>query len=896
MSIWSHLVKRRTHRRDIDADIEAFLTEKTDALIESGLSPDEARYQARREFGNITLARERSREEWSWDLFEYTVGALRYTLRSLRRSPYFTVTVLLTLGLGIGINSAIFNLLHAVLLRSLPIPDAQQLRLLSVVRDQKEDEPIFSYPVFTEMQRVLGDKASLAGYSSIDSMRAAVGNAEPQPVNVQLVSGNFFRVLGVAAQGGRLLVPQDNAASGTYPAVISGAYWSRRFGRNPDTIGQTVNLNGTPVTIVGVSSDNFFGLQPGSRPDYWLPISAQHDLRYQRNFWNSNGDAEKPFMTQPEIRWLSIVARIRDAHAAPWVTAAINQVYGRDMRREAHGRDDPAAVKALLNSRVRLNAGDKGLSDLRNQFAAPLMVLMGASGLVLLIACVNLASLSLARVTARRKEIAVRYALGASRRTIAGHFVMETLVLSLAGGVLAIPIVLGASHLLLRWASNGDPMPLNISPGAPVLLFTALSAILAGLIFGLAPACQTLNIALNEVMKAQATSLHGARLPWGRTMIAIEVAFSFILLTGAVLFVRTFLNYADIALGFTPEHVITVHVDPMGAHIATERLLPVYHRVLDRLSEMTGVKSAAFAACGIDEGCKSISDIRIAGQSTEAKSMQENFVTPKYFETIGMHLLSGRMFTPHDTGKKPVLAVINATAAKLYFGGVNPVGRRYGYGGDREHFEIIGVAADARVNDVHEKPRPMAYYSLEQSPAYAGSLEIRVQGEPKAMEAAVRKTIRQAAPGLPIMWIGRLTEQVGNDLLRERLIARLASAFAVLALALACLGIYGTLSYAIARRTSEIGIRLALGAQRAAIRWMILRETVIVVGLGLAVGLPAAVAAMELVRGLVYGLSPANPTSILLGIVSLLFVACAAAFIPAWRASRVDPNVALRNE
>lgn len=896
MRMWTYLLKHRTHRRDIDADIEAFLTEKADALIESGLSPEEARYQAHREFGNVTLARERSREEWSWGPFEHTVGALRYTVRSLRRNPYFTVTVLLTLGLGIGTNAAIFNLLHAVLLRSLPVPDAQQLHLLSVIKNQGDDGGIFSYPIFAEMQRALGNKASLAGYSSIDSMRSAVGNGEPQPVNVQLVSGDFFQVLGVTSQAGRLLVPQDNAASGTYPAVISGAYWSRRFGRDPGVVGQTINLNDTPVTIVGVSSDNFFGLRPGSRPDYWLPVSAQHDLRYQRNFWNSNGNAEKPFMAQPEIRWLSIVARIRDAHAAPWVTAAINQVYRRDMQREAHGRDDPAEVKALLNSRVRLDAGDKGLSDLRKQFAAPLMVLMGASGLVLLIACANLASLSLARVTARRKEIAVRYALGASRMTVAGHFVTETLLLSLAGGALAMPVVLGASDLLLRWASNGDPMPLNISPGAPVLLFTALSAILAGLAFGLAPAFQALNIALNEAMKAQTTSLHGTRLPWGRTMVAIEVAFSFVLLTGAVLFVRTFLNYADIALGFAPEHVLTVHVDPRGAHIATGRLLPVYHRILDRLNEMTGVESTAFAACGIDEGCKSISGIRIAGQLAGERSMQENFVTPEYFETIGMRLLSGRMFTQHDIGKKPVLAVINATAAKLYFGGANPIGRRYGYGGDIEHFEIIGVAADARVNDVHEKPRPMAYYSLEQSPTYAGSLEIRVQGEPKAMETAVRTAISQAAPGLPIMWIGRLTEQVGNDLLRERLIARLASAFAVLALALACLGIYGVLSYAITRRTSEIGIRLALGAQRAAIRWMVLREAVVVVGLGLGVGLPATVAAMELVRGLLYGLSPANPASILLGIVSLLFVACAAASVPAWRASRVDPNVALRNE
>ena len=546
----------------------------------------------------------------------------RYALRSLRRNPGFAVTVLLTLGAGIGVNTAIFNLLHAVVLRSLPVPEAQQLRLLSVIRGGKEDESILSYPVLVEMQKTLGNKASVAGFSSIAVMRASTGHAEPEQAHVQLVSGNFFQTLGVSAQAGRLLRAQDDAASGTYPAVISGAYWTRRFGRDPGVIGRSVDLNDTPVTITGIAPDSFFGLRPGSRPDYWLPVSAQHDLRYEQNFWNSNGNADKPFIEQPQIRWLSTVARIKDARAEPWIAVAINQVYGRDMQREVRGRDDPAEIKVLLHSRVRLNAGDKGLGDLRRQFTAPLLVLMCAAGLVLLIACLNLASLSLARITARRKEIAVRCSLGASRGVIASHFLAETLLLSIAGAFLAVPVALGASKLLLRWASNVSPMPLDLGLSAPVLLFTGVAAFLAGCVFGLAPTSQALNIDLNEAMKTQAASVKGMRLPWGRTLIAAEVAFSVVLLTGAVLFVRTFLNYMDVALGFSPEHVLSVRVDPRGARLSTQQLVPLYHRVLNRIEQLPGVQSAAFASCGLAQNCESVSGIRIAGQPVHEQSMQ----------------------------------------------------------------------------------------------------------------------------------------------------------------------------------------------------------------------------------------------------------------------------------
>ena len=896
MSFLRRLFGGRSQRREIEADIEAFLAEKTQALVDSGLSEEEAGWQARREFGNVALMKELSGEEWSWRLVDGVAGALRYALRSLRRNPGFAVTVLLTLGLGIGTNAAIFNLLHAVVLRALPVPEAEQLRLLSVIKNHKNDEPIFSNPVLAEMQAEAGDKAALAGYSSIAPMRAVEGKSESGQPSVQLVSGNFFSLLGVRAQAGRLLAAGDEQASGTYPAVISGAYWTRRFGRDRAAIGQTIALNDTPVTIVGVAAESFFGMQPGSRPDYWLPVQAQQALRYQRNFWNSNGDATKPFIKQREIRWLSVVARVRERRAEGRITAALNNVYGRDMRREARGGSDPVQVRTLLQARVRLDAGEKGLGNLRESFAAPLTVLMCAAATVLLIACVNLASLALARVQSRRKEIAIRCSLGASRGRIIGHFAAEAVLLSLAGGALAVPLALGTSRVLMRWASGGEAMPLDVSMFWPVALFAGISALAAGAVFGLAPAFEALNFALADAMKAQAAAVKGMRLPWGRTLIAAQVAFSLVLVTAAALFVRTFLNYAEIALGFAPEHVLTVVVDPVGAHYPAEQLLPAYRRVLERIGEVPGIRSAAFATCGLAQGCKSISGVFIAGKPNEGRSLQENFVTPEYFATVGMHLLAGRMFEGRDTGKKPVLAVINETAAKRYFGEGKALGRRFGYGGDIERFEVTGVAADARVNDVHEEPAPMAYYSLEQMPGYAGIVEIRARGEVKSIESAVRRALREAAPGLPVMRVKTLTEQVGNNLLRERLMAWLASAFALLALGLACLGVYGVLSYATKRRTAEIGIRLALGARESSVRWMILREAALVVGVGIAVGVPVAAAAARLVQGLLYGLPTGDPASMVLGILSLLSIAGVAALVPAWRASRIDPNVALRYE
>jgi predicted permease len=386
------------------------------------------------------------------------------------------------------------------------------------------------------------------------------------------------------------------------------------------------------------------------------------------------------------------------------------------------------------------------------------------------------------------------------------------------------------------------------------------------------------------------------RLPWGRTLIVIQVTFSFVLLTGAVLFVRTFMNYASINLGFAPEHVLSIQVDPLGAHYSTEQLLPTYHRILARVKEIPGVQSASFAECALAVGCQSVSGFQLQGHPNGDQNIQSNNVSPEYFSTVGMRLLTGRFFDQHDLAKKPILAVINATAARELFRGMNPLGQHFGNGGDKGMFEVVGVIADARVNDLHEKARPMAYYSLEQNPDYVGALEVRALGDPTIVEQSVRSAIQETASTLPVTKVRLLTEHVASNLLREKLVARLASAFAVLALGLACLGVYGVLSYSITRRTSEIGIRLALGAETGSVRWMVLREALSVILIGLALGVPVAIGVTRLVRGLLYGLSAGDPASLGLGASALLAIGFTAAFIPAWRASRVDPNIALRYE
>jgi predicted permease len=591
------------------------------------------------------------------------------------------------------------------------------------------------------------------------------------------------------------------------------------------------------------------------------------------------------------------VARIPDQRLEPRVSGAVNQIYNLDMQREVKGwPDDPAGARALLESRIHLDAGDKGLGGLRRQFSDPLMVLMCAAGLVLLIASVNLASLALARVIARRKEIAVRCSIGATRARIISQFTTEVLILSFIGGLAALPVALAASHVLTRWASSGEPMPLDLGIDPPLLLFILGASIIAGFLFGLLPAIEAMNFPLADAMKAHASSVKGMRLPWGRTLIAVQVMFSFVLLTGAVLFVRTFMNYASINLGFTPEHVLSAQVDPLGAHFAPEQLLPAYHRILERVRSIPGVQSASLADQGLDLGGTSTSGFNIQGRPNADQNISSAHVTPDYFSTVGMRLLSGRFFNSHDLTKRPVFAVINATAARDLFAGMQPIGQHFGDGGDRSHYEVIGIVADARAVNIHDPATPMAYYSLEQEPGYIQVLDVRSEGDPKAIELSVRKALHEAAPTLPVMKVNLLTDQVSGNLLREKLVARLASAFAALALALACLGVYGVLSYAITRRTPELGIRFALGAEASSVRWMVLREALAVILIGLGLGIPVALGATRLVRGLLYGLSAGDPSSLALGALALLTIGFLAAFIPAWRASKVDPNIALRYE
>ncbi len=886
------LNKRRQNKSEIDADIESYLAEKTATLIAAGLTQEEAQFRARREFGNVTHIKELSSDEWTWAAFEGISRDARYAIRSLLRNPVFALTAIFTLALGIGANTAIFSLLQAVVLRSLPVPDAEQLRLLTVTRSTEGAESIFSYAVMQEMQTGTAGQASIAGFSSIAPMRVGGQGGMTDQADAQLVSTNFFSVLGVKPETGRLLAPSDDNLAGAYPAVISAAYWSKHFAEDPTVVGRTLMLNDTPVTVVGVAGREFFGLKPGSRPDFWIPLTAQFDVRYNRNAWDSNGDGSKPWVPQRQIRWISIVARVPDKSKEARVASIVNRIHGSDMQREVKsgGWSDPLAIKQLLQSKVRLDSGDKGLGNLREEFSEPLLALMCAAGLVLLIASVNLASLALARVIGRRKEIAVRCSIGATRGRIISQFLTEVLLLSLIGGLVAIPVALGASQILVRWASGNDPMPLEIHMDGAMLLFVVGASLLAGIIFGLLPALEAINFPLADAMKSHASAAKAMRLPWGRTLIAIQITFSFVLLAGAVLFVRTFMNYAKVPLGFQPEHVLSMTVDPRGARYQLDKLTPVYHSILEAVRQVPGVQSVSFATCGLARGCQSISGVTIEGKPQENQDMQENHVSPEYFSTVGLRLVSGRLFTYQDSSNGHQYAVINSEAAKRFYPGLNPVGRHF------DKVEIIGVLANARVNDIHEEARPMAYFSLEQSPDFARAMEVRVQGDPKQLEQAIRRAIYQSAPTFPVMSVRQLTDVVASNLLRERLVARLAMGFAVLAVGLACLGVYGVLSYAISRRTSELGIRLALGAEAGGVRRMVLWEALSVILIGLGCGVPLALGLTRVARGLLYGVSAQDPSSLMLCVAAILVIGFFAAYLPAWRASKVDPSVALRHE
>jgi len=819
---------------------------------------------------------------------------MRYAARGLRRNPGFTLVVVLSLALGIGANTAIFSVLNAVLLRPLPVVHPEQLYGLDITESRFRAPQRFSYPLFEQMRGSVGGE--VAAMSRVARMYSRLtGEREQDITRVQLVSGEYFTLLGLAPARGRFLGPTDNLTIGQHPvAVVSHSFWQGKLGGFPNVVGRSVDLNGAPFTIVGVAPPGFNGLWLESPVDVWIPLMMQATVHYQQNFSSSNSDEDKPWANQEGIRWLDVI--IRTERNLPALQGVFHQWLDAHARQVSRGIDR----QLFLSQRLILDRLGQGYSNVRGQIEAPLYALAGMVALVLLIACANSLNLILARGASRQREIAVRLSVGASRPRVIRQLLTESFLLvamAAAAGMLAANL---GSNFLMRAAlgASAGTSPVTASLDWRVLGFTLAASILTALVCGILPALRATEVELDAAAKFGSRGISArSRSNPQRFLVAGQIAFVFVLLVAAAWFSSSLRYLARLNLGYDQDQVVTVWLRPELAGYPQEQLPTLHRRLVENLEILPGVQSAVYAMCGLASGCRTSSSITIADYQPDAgEDVQifENRVGAHYFSTVGMHLLAGRDFTELDRDKAPLVGIVNQAMARRYFPNGNLIGRKFGYG--KPNVEIVGIVADGRVNSEREPAAPMAFYPLAQGTVYGGCVELRIAGDAVALIREIREAIMKVDPNLPIDSIRTVRDQVSGNLRRDRLVVWLASVFGALALGLACFGIYGTMSYAVARRTNEIGIRMALGAAPGRVFRLIFYESLTLLGLGLAVGTPLVFAASHPVSRVVLGVDVSDPLIPTVAVVVVILTAAFAAYVPARRASQVDPMVALRYE
>lgn len=907
------------HRRRLDEDLDQELSSHLELAIEAnqreGMSAEEARREAMRSFGGIARTKETYREQRGLPVIETMLQDVRYGWRMLAKSPAFTAVAVLSLALGIGANTAIFTLIDAVLVRMLPVKNAPELVLLrwAVPAGQSArgshwmngntwDEQgrhlgtSFSYPSYQQIRtrgagqgRVLSDVFAFTSIGSLNVFAAG----QSALASGQIVSANYFSVLGIKPAAGRMFVESDDRPGAAPVCVIGNRYWQRRFGGDPSIAGKGIFINGVPITIIGVTPPEFFGLQPGSAIDISLPLSTQPPVVPR---W----DPKVSLFSAGDHWWLLMMGRLNPGVSASQATRSLDTIFKQSAVEDFTPEPGERAAIATLE----VAPGSQGIDQLRRKFSQPLLILMGMVGMVLLIACANVANLLLARATSRQKEIGVRLSLGAPRHRLIRQLLTESILLSCMGGGLGLALAWWGSHLLVALISRpGSPMPLDLNPNLNVLGFTAAICLVTGLLFGLAPAFRATQVDLTPALKRSARSSGGLRLGLGKMLVIAQAALSLVLLFGAGLFLRTLVNLEHMNVGFDKEKLLLFGVNASQAGYKGTALNEFYDRARRRVAALPGVISATTSLHLLLSGNSRRDSVWVPGYILKpGEQMEVNVMPagPDFLKTMRIPLLRGRDLAERDNENAPKVAVVNETFVKRYFGDRDPIGERIGWEGTKVDMEIVGVAEDAKYNSLRKDTPATVYHPFRQSETNAMHFEVRTAGDPRALIADVRRALSSLDPNIPLYDVKTQTEQIDELLMQERLFAKLSSFFGLLALMLACVGLYGILSYAVARRTGEIGIRMALGARRGDIVSMVLRETLLVVVIGLSLGIPASFGAARLAANLIsdllYGLSANDVTTVVMAAAALVVVAAFAGFWPARRASLVDPMVALRHE
>jgi predicted permease len=824
----------------------------------------------------------------------------RLAARSLRRAPAFSLVIILTLGLGIGANTAIFSLMDQVLLRTLPVRAPEELILFDgpgPFSGRTNNDKTFSVPMFRGLER--GSRDVMEGMFARYDTSATLSTAkQSERVYAELVTGDYFRVLGVGSVVGRTLGPEDDRTPSGHPAVVlSYGYWQRRFGGQESVLNQELRINDHPMTVVGVAARGFSGIDTGSPADLFVPIMMKAELTPT---WND--------LDSWRSRWVTIMGRLKPGVTTTEARAALNVVYSQQLREDAKTlrATTPENVRQrFLAKTLELLPGHKGRSDLRTQFSTPLIVLMAMVGLVLLIACANVANLLLARAAVQQKEVAIRLALGAGRWRVVRTRLTESFVLALGGAIVGIVFAWWTAGLLI------DTLPfaravrtLSADPDARVVLFAIAVSTATALIFGLAPAFQSSRPSLTTALKEDAGSVAGGgrQARFRKGLVIAQVALSVLLLAGAGLFARSLYNLRSLNPGFVAANLLQFSVDPALSGYSRERSLALFRQVQDDLAALPGATSAAAATVPAMTDSSWQMTVQVQGYTRkEGEDMNPTFnaVGPGYFATLGMPLVLGREFRATDARGASRVAIVNETMAKYFWGTENPIGRRFGFGRDENDsaIEVVGVVRDSKFATMRDESRRFVWIPYMQEEALDQmTFYVRTRPEVSGVAGAARDIVRRLDPNLPIFEMKTMEAQVDESLFLERLVASLSMLFGGLATVLAAVGLYGVMSYTVSRRTREIGIRMALGAARTSVLWMVLREVAVMAITGIVLGVPVAIGVSRLVESQLYGLSPTDPATLAVTATALTLVAMVAGYIPARRATKIDPMVALRYE
>jgi predicted permease len=876
------LWRDRRREADMAEEMRAHLERLTAANRNAGMSPDQARTSAMRQFGNVASIQERARDERRFRTLEILIRDLHYAARRLRHNRVFALTAILSLALGIGANTAVFTLLHASLWKLLPVEDPDQIvhLLRSKPGSGLEGEFAYSYVLFRELSKAARPFGEVIAKTSFGLRKFGVDGDSSERVVGEAVSANFFSALRVKPAIGRVLQPQDdNRLGGERVAVLSHAFWTRRFQSSPSVLGKTIQYKETPYTVVGVAQPGFIGLEAETSIDVWVPITA---------------DAERAWLTNAHTSWLTVLMRLRSGINPPQVQGILDTVFRAHAAREVLPTLPPHFKPILESQHLTVRSASSGLSSMGRRYERPLQLLMAIVALVLLISCANVANLVMARNEARQHEIALRLAIGASRVRIVSQLLIESLLLAVLGAVCGLAVAVWACGLLLSLLPEPRvPLAFNLRPDLTVLGFTTAVAMATAILFGLAPALRAYRASRNRTLNSSRRTT--GRSLAGRTLVAGQLAVSLVLLIGAGLFLETIGNLKAIDLGFSPQRLVTFEASfPRGT--PAEHVRQTYEQIQERLESRPGVIAVSYSWPGIYEGGGWSSPVEVEGRRAAPGEDNEAAVMavgPGFFQTIGLALRHGRDFNGGDQSGPPV-AVVNESLAKRHFGETSPVGRRIRLPGrEPELREIVGVVRDARHYGARGRLWPMVYLPQVMQDSF---LVVRSTVDAQLLGPFIRETALAVNSAAQIERIQQVDDLVDRSFSSERLIATLSTSFAVLAAVLAAIGLYGVMAYSLARRTSELGVRMALGAQRSDILWLVFRETGRVLIAGGAIGVAGALASTQLVSSVLYGVK-ATDGVVFLGATSVLAaVALVAAFLLARRASLIDPMTALRYE